>query len=401
MGNVALHAGHRNRRAHRRLRATTQLFAFAIAITGFVGVGTASAGAHGADDAHISHVPHVPHLPHFPHNSHPSHPPHPVHPAHDVGDGRVVWNQFNADFSAAHLVSAAPDGTRTRDVTAETAGIGHLDPVFSPDGRWVLFEQRKLDDGSQVLAVTPARGGTIRVLDLGCVDPCAGDDLPSWSPGGDRIVFTRVVGPFDDNGTAVSAVLYSAKLDGSDLRRLSEPGIDKIYEDGHARFAPGGKYLVFVRGRNSDGHVAVFRMRPDGTDLRQLTPWELDADLPDVSPADNGPTRDLVVFETHGHGPTETETQKIATVPATCTSVADCTRRINYVTPNVTLPDAAFNPAWSPDGRRIAYVAFTDQGPDTAPLGIIWTIRPDGHDAQQVSDGELFSFRPNWGATGD
>jgi Tol biopolymer transport system component len=66
------------------------------------------------------------------------------------------------------------------------------------------------------------------------------------------------------------------------------------------------------------------------------------------------------------------------------------------VTPDVKLPDAAFNPAWSPTGRRIAYVAFRDRGPNVPPLGVIWTIHPDGRHPQQVSDSKLFAYRPNW-----
>ena len=309
--------------------------------------------------------------------------------------GWIVWSQFNEDFSAAHLVSARPDGADVFDVTAEVEGTVDYDPVFSPDGREILFTQNH-QDGSESIAIVAASGGPIMTIDLGCVDPCAVDDMPNWTPDGQRIVFTRVVGPFDlVNESAHSAVLWTANLDGSDVHRFSEPGIDGRFEDGHARFSPDGGYVVFERLRNRDLHVAIFRMQSDGTNVRQLTRWALHAEMPDLSPAMNGPTRDLVVFETR---PTDAETSRVASVPATCSSVVECTRRIRYVTPNVTLPDAAFNPAWSPDGRRIAYVGFNDPGPDDPLIGTIWTVRYDGHHARQVSDGEKFAVRPDWSA---
>jgi hypothetical protein len=51
----------------------------------------------------------------------------------------------------------------------------------------------------------------------------AADIIPGWTPDGRHITFSRVVGPFV-NGNAASAVLYTAELDGSHIRRLSEPG---------------------------------------------------------------------------------------------------------------------------------------------------------------------------------
>ena len=74
----------------------------------------------------------------------------------------------------------------------------------------------------------------------------------------DRINFTRVMGPFDlVNDSARSAVLWTATLDGTDLQRLSEPGIDGVYEDYFARYSPDGSYIVFTRVRNDALHVAA------------------------------------------------------------------------------------------------------------------------------------------------
>jgi hypothetical protein len=100
--------------------------------------------------------------------------------------------------------------------------------------------------------------------------------------------------------------------------------------------------------RNRDIKSAVFRMRPDSSHVRQLTPWRLDADLPDVSPATHGPTKDLVVFETFGHGPPEGSQQDVATVPATCFPLADCASKLRCVTDNGAGPDTRFEfrPDW-------------------------------------------------------
>jgi Tol biopolymer transport system component len=180
------------------------------------------------------------------------------------------------------------------------------------------------------------------------------------------------------------------------MRRLSQPGIDGVYEDYRARYAADGQYLIFVRVRNSDIKSAVFRMRPDGSDVRQLTPWEVDADEPDLSLAVDGPTKDLVAFETFGHGPPDGSQQDIATVPATCRPLAACTGEIRYVTHNGSGPRTSFNPSWSPDGKRIAFTdaLFPQDGP---AIGDIWTVRPDGSGRQQVSRSPRFEFRPDWG----
>jgi Tol biopolymer transport system component len=232
---------------------------------------------------------------------------------------------------------------------------------------------------------------------VNCTDPCAGVQDPGWTPSGRRIVFTRVIGPFDlINQSAHSAVLYTARQDGSGMRRLSQRGIDGVYEDYHARFAASGKYLIFLRVRNRDLKTAVFRMRPDGSDVRQLTPWRLAADVPDLSLAARGPTKDLVVFETFGQGAPKGSQPDIATVPATCHPLAACIREIRCVTHNGAGPRASFNPSWSPGGKRIA---FTDAlFPAGKPaIGDIWTVRPDGRGRQQVSHSPRFEFRPDWG----
>ena len=312
---------------------------------------------------------------------------------------RIVWTQvLDDEFTTARIVSARPDGSGLRALTRPAAGEFDLNAVISPDGSRVVFE-RDLADGSAQIHIVGADGRGERALDLGCVDPCALDVDPGWTPDGRRITFTPVIGPFDQvNDSARSAVLHTANLDGSGVRRLSEPGIDGAFEDYRARFAPGGRYLIFVRIRNRDIKSAVFRMRPDGTHVRQLTPWRLDADTSDLSMATHGSTKDLVAFETFGHGAPEGAQSDVATVPASCGSLADCTSKIRYVTHNGAGPATSFNPSWSPDGTRIAFTnVLPPPNPDSPAIGDIWTVRPSCGDRRRVSHSPRFEFRPDWG----
>jgi hypothetical protein len=144
-----------------------------------------------------------------------------------------------------------------------------------------------------------------------------------------RIAFSRGIGPFDaPNDSFHSPVLYTARSDGTDVRRPSQPGVDGVCEDLYSRLSPAG-YLVFQRRRDDDGSVALYRMDHLVGAVTQLVDFALNAEQFDVSPARWGPTRDLVVFDTFVDGQTSLG---VATVPATCISLADCTGRTRFLT---------------------------------------------------------------------
>jgi Tol biopolymer transport system component len=311
---------------------------------------------------------------------------------------RIVWSSVDPEGTQQRLVTAQPNGHDRHWLTDPAPHTQDIDAQFSPDGTRVAFE-RDLNDGetSQVVLIG-ADGKHERVLDLGCVDPCLVDISPTWFPGGRRIVFSRVSGPIV-GPNAASVLLWSADTDGSGGRRVSQPGIEGTYEDSYARYSPDGRYIVFTRLRLNPDNMAVFRMDADGTHVRQLTPWSLNADLADLSPATSGPTKDLIAFETYGHGETpEGKTQNIATVPSTCTSLSACGARTRYLTHLQGGPRASFNPAWSPSGRRIAYTEFRGEDANhPCCIGDIYTMRLDGSHRKPVSTSPRFEFRPDWG----
>ncbi|GAB2560558.1 TolB family protein [Kribbella endophytica] len=307
----------------------------------------------------------------------------------------LVWTQYDA-VGTGRIMLADSTGRNARAISHPPVGGEDIDPQVSPDGTRVLFERDLPAEGSADIRVVRTDGTGERLLNLGCTAPCAADLMPNWTPNGRGLTWTAVVGPFDpETGDAHSALLWTAELDGSHRRQLSRPGLElQRCEEYGAQYAPAG-YLVWSRLCSGLG-ITVVRRDTNGRE-RLLTPWSLGADLPDISPATEGPTKDLVVVETAGSGEPGEPSAAVATVPATCRDQSDCARHIRYLTSPTSKPDQHFNPAWSPTGRQIAYTRFISGTETRPPLGDIWTMNWNGTDKRPVVTSPLFDFVPEWG----
>lgn len=306
--------------------------------------------------------------------------------------GVIVWTDRTGDGD--HLMIARADGSHARSLSPVIPGEGDIDAQISPDGRWVAYEH-DAGDTAELRLVRPDGRDDHRV-DVGCVAPCVAVLTPTWLSD-DRLAFTLVDGPFD-TGNAVSAVLWTARPDGSQLRRFSQPGIDGTFEDYSARMSSDRTYVTFRRVRNDGFASALFRTDLDGGRVRQLTPFTLNADVYDLSTARSGPTQDLLVFESLGRGTSESIFADIATVPATCGSLADCTSKIVWLTDNAATGRRNANPNWSPDGSSIV---FTDRAGVDDPDAEILTMRYLGTRRRTISNSPDFDFRPTWGVRAD
>jgi Tol biopolymer transport system component len=300
----------------------------------------------------------------------------------------LVWWQPTGP-SASQIVIADANARHARPLTDPGPMVSDVEPVISPDGRSVLFE-RDFADGRVQIVLVDVRRGTERAIDTGCVDPCALDLQPGWMPDGRHITFTRV--RFDAaTQTFVSALLFSADLYGRDVRRLSEPGIDGIYEEQGARFAPDGRSAVVARTRSADSQIAIFRLSFNGRPATQVTDWSLAADQPDYSPSRRGPTRDMVVFDTNdfvgGHGPFS----DIAAVPASCAPLATCTTATRLLTRNAPATNA-FGPAWTEDGRGVVFLEFSD-----TQQADLWMVNADGTHRRRLTNTPEVEISPDSG----
>jgi TolB protein len=208
--------------------------------------------------------------------------------------------------NASDVVVMSPDGTGVRVLASGT------NPRWSPDGSKISFS-----DSQPKIHVIDADGSHDRTLGAIAVTP------PVWSPDGSRLAYGCSGGRLcvdDANGKeghmlgksmpAAAAfswspdgarIAYTANnlaagggidirvvgADGRDDRSLTDP---QSAHDGSPAWSPDGRDIVFVRGSatsEDDGHPIdprLWIMHADGTAQRKLTRAAMAEDLPAWSP---------------------------------------------------------------------------------------------------------------------
>jgi dipeptidyl aminopeptidase/acylaminoacyl peptidase len=98
----------------------------------------------------------------------------------------VAGNKGATDL---YLVPTGPGGGAGRQLTSGSASSS--DPVWSPDGKWIVFVTRRGDDKQPQLYLLPTDGGEARRL----TDLPTGVAAPKWFADGRRIAFISRVWP--------------------------------------------------------------------------------------------------------------------------------------------------------------------------------------------------------------
>ncbi|MEE8191785.1 MAG: hypothetical protein V3T74_03510 [Gemmatimonadales bacterium] len=140
---------------------------------------------------------------------------------------------------------------------------------FSPDGTHLVLNARLNEQETEYHVYTTNLDGTeIRQINDRGEDACS-----FFFPDGDRLVFTSTRDnpdlPKGDYSRITDyptgAELYSCRLDGSDVRRLTH---NQLYE-AEVSVSPDGEWILF--GRLVEGRMELWRMRPDGSGEFQIT----------------------------------------------------------------------------------------------------------------------------------
>lgn len=219
------------------------------------------------------------------------------------------------------------DGSGTKQLTIDKAC--DFDPKFSPDGSKIAFTSVR--DGYAHIYCMDVDGSNVTKITSGsCMD-----FMGSWSPDGATIAFT--------SSRSGSYDIYVMNADGSSIIQLTTHEGD----DGWPVFSPDGQKIVFVSDRN--GSYDLYTMHTDGTGVHQLTDTPAHENFPQYSP----------------------DGQKIAFISRWETGVELCiinndgTEKESLVTPPSLIVDTMARhrdriigyPVWSPDGKKIAFIA--------------------------------------------
>jgi TolB protein len=258
----------------------------------------------------------------------------------------------------AEIWVMAPDGTGQMQLTDNA--LDDFDPVWSPDGGRVAFcSNRDSPDSVEFdIYAMDADGSNVVRLTAQPANEC---DL-AWAPGGTRIVFS--------SSRSGNAELYVMAADGSSVKRLTSTAADETSPD----WSPSGKWIAYVR--NGD----IWKMRPDGSRRTKVAGGRLSVSWnPSWSPGSA-----WIAFE-DDRDTGERPTSEIWIVLPDGTASKRLTRN--------RVDD--FQPAWSPDGKLIAFASGRGGG-----LDHIWTVRRDGSRPRQLTaTDEGFApgdFMPDW-----
>jgi Tol biopolymer transport system component len=269
-------------------------------------------------------------------------------------------NGLIAFAMGSDIFTMNPDGSNIHQLTFFGPNGFACCHSWSADGRQVVFVAATNVAAPGQLWIINADGSNQHMV---FSDPSFLDSFPGFSPDGNTIVFERC--PSNGGQFNGGCELYRIRVDGTELTALINFGVNTDRLDITPEYSPDGETIAFAGFFRGGVLSAIYLMNADGSDIRRITPPELEAWLPDWSPDGT-----MIAFSTRSLYPPNTINQQTWVVNTDGKGLKQ-----------VTFPGALqdFFPSWSPDGTSIA---FERDAADFSSSGI-FVIKADGSNLSQ------------------
>jgi TolB protein len=293
-------------------------------------------------------------------------------------DGRTIvfvsWRDGDGEVYAMDADSSSP-----RNLTQDPAQDVH--PAWSPDGRRIAFVSSRSPSSRCKPGPGPCWDGLNRRSEIYVMNADgsgkrkltrrAHDDYPTWSPDGRRIAFLHGRGPGRGQ-------LYVVNADGSGLRSLGRIAGPALYAS-RVVWSPDGRTIYFGR----------YLISTDGSGARKLPYIPLIAVW--------SPDGRQIAFVANratglpGPGARFKDDSEIYVMNADGSGTRRLTHNLGY--------DG--QPAWSPDGRKIAFQSSKRRvGGTKGSKAEIYVMNADGSGKRNLTRNPANDGSPSWSPDG-
>ena len=301
----------------------------------------------------------------------------------ELPGGRIAFRRYlDVARTRGAIFTVNPDGSDEKQLTQPPVGYGDDNPDWSPDGKRIAFERCAEREPCQVFTVA-ADGDGLRKVKARCKLSAICDlATPAWTPDG-RLLVTLAQGRERvDPGTGEPWIQQSAiellDLDTGRQRTIVERP-DWTGDAATPAVSPDGRTVIYKRWNSWRSKPAegqgMFVVDIDGSHHHRLTPWKLGGgDHPGFSPDGT------ILFRSN-----EQDESKQSDYWTVRPDGTDLTQLTHFKQPTIVL-----STSYSPDGKWIVYgtngvdanadvFVMRADGTDSRPVtrSKLWDSAPD------------------------